>query len=314
MNSVQEAEFHLSIYHYFLWRSAQEKEKEVAAAAAASSNRTTTRTVVVSTTRPFATEETNVPPGANAAPVDPAEEEDDGHLVSNDANEKLVPAKPNEGEKAQHDICGAAVPIAATATEATKAGESTCPTTFDRVVVPATGPAPTATATVATNTQVQPHSVATSPSSSHSYQAVADALVQQFPHHVAHFSPANLSRLVVGSPMMMMTMMTPPIVTTLYLDFPHLQSEVFAARNRIAQLESVVQATQVENHHLTTALAVAKRKEPPTSTKATVEDENTADGTAAKRPRLNGQASATAASAKKHMSLSSRPDVPEGMS
>lgn len=254
MNPIQEAEFHLSIYHYFLWKTALEKAKE-------NVNASNKEAAVVA-----------------AAPAEPdANAADDG--------DKKRPAKETNADSittttrtTNDDGDGINKAPAAETGEAettTKGG---------------TPPADAEQSIASTGT---PKLAVASPQSQR-YQALADAMLQQFPQHLARFPSQNST----------MMSSTPPVVTTLYMDFPHLQSEVFLARNRVSQLESVNQVTQNENAKLKTDLAKAKRKDPPTATATGA----AAAESARKRTRLSAEATELT----EDTSISSRTDVPDG--
>ena len=236
MNPLQEAEFHLSIYHYFLWKSAQERARENA-----SVQQQQNAAAVLATPAPATAD-----PNPNA--VDDGDKKRPAQVTATTNDDKAPPVtteKSKEGEETP-----AAKPFAVTA------------------------PTPKL-------------------AESQRYQTLVDAMLQQFPQHLAHFPPQNS----------MMQNQMPPIITTLYMDYPAMQSEIFAARNRIAQLESMLAAASqpptLNAKHVgitTTVPGKNKRKEPPAA--AAGGDGAKAGGAAPKRVRL---------------SIANRPDVPDGM-
>lgn len=231
MNSIQEAEFHLSLHHYFLWRVVQEKIQEQEAAV-------------------------QIPPVAAVA----------------------AGAAPT-------------TPTTTTTTTRTPAGSATTATTPQTVATTA------ATNTLPVGVGFQ-HVMPAVPDGSHRYQIMANLMLQQFPDHVTLSSTHMFSQMAA----------TPPIVTTLYQQLPRLQVDLFAAHNRVNQLERVVRAMRVERNLIlqkkkvkkkaadkaAAAAAAAgtnpttKRKDPPTGSNQVAA---VAAGTA-KRPKTAAAAAA----------------------
>lgn len=258
MNPLQAAEFHLSIYHYFLWQTAQEKAKEFAAAQP--------KEVVL----PPAADEQSAADELNGGKKHPSEDSanDEGGRASTASSEAADAGK----DGAVATVAAAASAVATSTTEAAAA------------VTTAARPAP------------KPNGAGVpifSPKVSERCQALVDCMLEQFPQQLANFPHHN--------PIMLNA--TPPIIGTLYVDFPRLQSEVFAARHRIVQLESMVQPLQHENARLDREVQSLKRKG---LTESDAAGGDAPSGAARKRPRWNAAANMT--------NIASRPDVPDGRS
>jgi hypothetical protein len=183
MNSMQEAEFHLSCYHYFSWRAHQERSKEDASS----------------------------PSGEPAA----SSNKNPGGFQPNDAN---------RGESCDQESSDSFMQVAAH--------------------------------------EQKP--------SAEKFEAVADVLAKNFPQHLAHITKQN--------PMLRMA---PPIISTLYSDYPKLQRQIFTLRSQIAELQATTEQYQNElNRKGDDVMPATKRK------------------------RLDRDAAA-------EMNISDRPDVPE---
>lgn len=197
LNSYQEAEFHLSIYHYFLWKAAQEKSKGSA--------------------RPHA--ENGGGPTADATPSpnvivglsDHDEKQNNDSALENNGNGQkygaLTDGESNDGPDA----------------------DSTAQKPSARV-----------------------DNGGSAASSSQNFQQVADAILQQFPQHVDFFTPT------FGSMDAAAQLSLPPVVTTLYKEFPRLQTELAAAQTRMGQLESVLLTKHYETVTLNNEVARLK--------------------------------------------------------
>lgn len=110
---------------------------------------------------------------------------------------------------------------------------------------------------------------------------MVDATLEHFPQHLAHFNLKNAA----------MTQVRPPIITTLYSDFPAMQAEIDVARKRIAHLENrMLNNSTFQNH---------KRKEPPGSWYRLTRSQSTLVGAenSKRTPKI---------------SISNRPDIPDG--
>jgi hypothetical protein len=227
MNPIQEAEFHLSVYHYFLWKSAQEKNRESALQQAAIAGAT-------------------MPTAQALAPA----------AATTDSNSNEADTVGGGNEKLQ-----AFTKETTTNNDGNKEGEKTLATP-SAVAKPATPTTPNIAA-------------------SKRYQALVYAMLEQFPQHLAHFPPLNS----------MMTQACPPIITTLYTDFPAMQADLYVARNRIAHLENLM---------LNTSFQQNKRKEAPGTA--------TVGAGVRKRARVSPRTSEPT----KRLSISNRLDVPDG--
>jgi hypothetical protein len=189
MNAHQEAEFHLSIYHYFLWKATQ----------------CTSRA-----------EDTEPRKQNDADKID---------LSHNDA----VEAQENESNQENHEPSTLTVATLIAGNDATSISRSITP------------PDVMAEQSDTGNASSSPKNNAWS------YQLAADIILQQFPQHVHFFTNLFLK----SRPF-------PPIITTLYKDYPRLQTDLTAAKNRIGQLETELMSKGYENVNLVNELTRIK--------------------------------------------------------
>jgi len=117
--------------------------------------------------------------------------------------------------------------------------------------------------------------------------AMAEAMLHHFPQHLAHFK---------DSPALQNTI--PPIISTLYIDFPALQTHNISTRARIAHLESMLARTTLEMNE-------AKQRASAAFAEASAVSINKK-----KRGKKNTDDEIETASNKK-MRISDRVDIPE---
>jgi hypothetical protein len=189
MNAHQEAEFHLSMYHYFLWKSAQCR--------------------------------------ALAEDVERGQHKD--AYVMALSQKDSVEAQENESNQENHEPSTSTV-------AATIAGKDT--SSISRSITP---PDVMAEQSDTSNASASPKN------DDRSYQLVADMILKQFPQHVHFFE----SQFLKSRPF-------PPIITTLYKDYPRLQTELAAAKSRIGQVETELLSKGYENVNLANELTRIK--------------------------------------------------------
>jgi len=189
MNPVQEAEFHLSVYHYFVWKAEQAQQQTGAASLEPP---------------PPGSEEGNKKPAAKGGSPSKSK-------------------SPSSAAKSKQDENYAGV----------------------------------------------------------KYEAMAQAMIKHFPQHLSHFKNNQALRTQM-----------PPVISSLYLDLPALQTQNLSARTRIAQLEALVENYKSE-------LQGSNKK------RAAAEEAVTSPSKRAKK------SSSPAEDINKSMKISARGDIPE---
>jgi hypothetical protein len=189
MNAHQEAEFHLSIYHYFLWKTTQCQSRD-----------------------------DNTKRGKQT----------DADVIALSKN-YAVEAQENGSNQENHEPSTSTVATSIIGKDSTSIARSINPPD----VVAAQSDTGNASSSPKTNVR--------------SYQLVADMILQQFPQHVHFFT----SQFQKSRPF-------PPIISTLYTDYPRLQTEFAAAKNRIGQVETELLSKGYENANLVNELTRIK--------------------------------------------------------